>query len=321
MLRTFTTRAAPRGARLDYWQETVCRTLVGVQCQPGSSGFSGRIGLLPAGASVVCSLTAVGHHAVRDRRHIEQTGDDFDMLFLQIAGEMTVSVGGRAYTIAPGDFYFHDGHMPYGLHLKGPFCHLVRRVPRAQVEARMRAIRQLGSFRLPGTAALPRVAAATFRELLRAADSIGACEAGTVANAILELFLSSVRQSHFGATAGTLGSSKMALLLRAKAAVKAQLSDPDLAPRSIARKVGVTERYLNRLLEGEGKTLRTLILEERLSRAAADLADPMQAARTITEIAFGNGFSDSSVFARAFRKTIGCAPRDYRADVGIKRLN
>jgi AraC-like DNA-binding protein len=36
--------------------------------------------------------------------------------------------------------------------------------------------------------------------------------------------------------------------------------------------------------------------------------------RTITEIAFGWGFSDAAHFSRIFRARFGCAPRELRAE-------
>jgi AraC-like DNA-binding protein len=40
--------------------------------------------------------------------------------------------------------------------------------------------------------------------------------------------------------------------------------------------------------------------------------------KTITEIAFSWGFSDSAHFSRSFRKQFGICPRVFRAQTGLK---
>jgi AraC-like DNA-binding protein len=44
------------------------------------------------------------------------------------------------------------------------------------------------------------------------------------------------------------------------------------------------------------------------------LADPRQAGRSVTDIAFTVGFKDSSHFSRAFKDRYGVGPRGYRGN-------
>jgi len=311
MLTTFRTAAAPPRERLDYWQETVSRTLVGVDCRLGTGQFDGRVSILEACGFTVSTLGAVGHSAERDRARVAHD-DDFDMLFLQLRGDMQVEVGGERLAIRPGDFYYYRGAMPHMLSFPDRFEHVTIRLPRRHAIDRLRALNQLGSFRLPGDGPLGRVAAATLRGLVDVADGLEERAAGAAARAAADLFFAAVEQDAGLSAAGPLRTGHRALILRARAAAEARHADPDLRPADVAAVVGVTERHLNRVLAAAGTTLGGLIRGVRLAAADRALADPLQVRRTVTEIAFACGFTDSSAFSRAYRAAYGRTPRDRR---------
>ena len=54
----------------------------------------------------------------------------------------------------------------------------------------------------------------------------------------------------------------------------------------------------------------TYLLEYRVRKAANEL---QRTGRSVTEIAYSCGFSDTSYFGRTFRKMMGCTPGEYRA--------
>ena len=80
----------------------------------------------------------------------------------------------------------------------------------------------------------------------------------------------------------------------------------------IAAAIGCSKRYLHKLFDGEADTLNAYIWQARLDRIRQDLADPAVAGNSITEIAFGRGFSSSTHFSRSFRESFGVSPRVYR---------
>ena len=51
----------------------------------------------------------------------------------------------------------------------------------------------------------------------------------------------------------------------------------------------------------------------RLEECRKDMLDFRHRAKTITEIAFGWGFSDAAHFSHAFRKQFGISPRAFRS--------
>ena len=81
----------------------------------------------------------------------------------------------------------------------------------------------------------------------------------------------------------------------------------------MARGVGLSSRYINKLFEAEQSSLGRYIWRCRLERCAARLRDLAWAHRSISEIALEHGFNDLSHFSRAFRQRLGQSPREYRA--------
>lgn len=100
--------------------------------------------------------------------------------------------------------------------------------------------------------------------------------------------------------------------------LKQKSASPWLNADVIARDLGITSRYVHRLLEETGKTFSEHVLEERLTRAFEMLSD-RAAPRRITEVATAVGFTDISYFNRTFRRRFGETPTSVRARVTALR--
>jgi AraC-like DNA-binding protein len=83
----------------------------------------------------------------------------------------------------------------------------------------------------------------------------------------------------------------------------------DCSLRSVAREAGLTPRSLQRRLAAQGTSLRDIQREARLSIVERQMADP---GRTLSEIAQALGYSDGTVFWRAYRNWTGMAPSEAR---------
>lgn len=90
------------------------------------------------------------------------------------------------------------------------------------------------------------------------------------------------------------------------------LGSEQLDIASVARRRGVTPRYVQMLFEAEGTTFTDYVLSQRLTTARRMLTDPGLGDRTISEIAFEAGFGNLSYFNRVFRKAFGATPTDLR---------
>jgi AraC-like DNA-binding protein len=111
------------------------------------------------------------------------------------------------------------------------------------------------------------------------------------------------------------GRGLRAARLRAvKSDIAAHLAGHDLKIGAVAVRLGISDSYIRKLLEGEDTSFSDFVLEHRLTRAHRMLTDPRFAQRSITSIAFDAGFGDLSYFNRCFRRRFGDTPSGVRAE-------
>ena len=105
----------------------------------------------------------------------------------------------------------------------------------------------------------------------------------------------------------TLGSDT--LIEAVKAAIVDQLPSGSATDANVAAALHLHERTLQRRLEQQGTTFKTLLNEVRENLALKYLQDSNM---TLNEISFLLGFTEISSFSRAFRRWTGLPPSEYR---------
>jgi AraC-like DNA-binding protein len=96
------------------------------------------------------------------------------------------------------------------------------------------------------------------------------------------------------------------------AAIKSQFADPALSSEKLGNSLGLSRRYVNDLLFETGATFVERVLELRLQKARAMLADNRNDRLKVSEIAYACGFNEVSYFNRCFRRRFGASPTTYR---------
>ncbi len=161
-------------------------------------------------------------------------------------------------------------------------------------DPRFRLLRDYAASLEPGVLALPRL-----RDL--------------AARHLLELTALALGPTADGRDAALRGGLRAARLAQAKRTIMAHLQEPDLCAAFVAKRIGVSERYLRKLFDTEAETFAEFVTARRLERAMALLSNPARRHRQILDIAFSLGFGDVRTFNRAFRARFGCTPSDVRA--------
>ncbi|MBP0457581.1 helix-turn-helix domain-containing protein [Streptomyces bomunensis] len=85
------------------------------------------------------------------------------------------------------------------------------------------------------------------------------------------------------------------------------LTDPDLSPATLARRLNVSVRTLHRAFTTAEESVTAYVRRRRLERARQELLAPF-ARPTVSELAAHWHFADSSHFIRAFKKQYGHTP-------------
>ena len=114
---------------------------------------------------------------------------------------------------------------------------------------------------------------------------------------------------HTGAVEEAPQSIPESLLESVRSALRPHLHDPDLTVGKAARICGYTQRRLANELRGEGTTLSKEISYLRARKAEHQLGNTR---RRVADVAQDVGFTDPTVFSRAFKKWTGQSPQAYR---------
>jgi AraC-like DNA-binding protein len=105
---------------------------------------------------------------------------------------------------------------------------------------------------------------------------------------------------------------------RVRELVAAHVREGEPAQASVARRLGMSERTLQRRLNDEGVAFATLVEEVRAELARLYLGDPKLA---VFEVAFLLGYSEPSAFNRAFRRWTGMSPSQFRTSTRTEQIS
>jgi AraC-like DNA-binding protein len=96
------------------------------------------------------------------------------------------------------------------------------------------------------------------------------------------------------------------------AEIKASFADPGFSSSDLARKLGLSTRYIQDLLQETGWSLGERVLELRLQKAQTMLADRRHDRLKVSDIALACGFNGIAYFNQCFRRRFGASPMQFR---------
>lgn len=105
---------------------------------------------------------------------------------------------------------------------------------------------------------------------------------------------------------------RAARLAAIKADVERHLHDEELGIGWIARRHGISERYIRALFAAEDTSFRDFVANRRLLNAHRLLTDPGNRSMSVHAIALAVGFGDLSAFNARFKRLFGATPTDVR---------
>ncbi len=296
--------------QLTTFQDEFTQVLAGVHVEP-LHGHS---------LALACSVTVFDGVAI----HIATTSptrcihprasgpDDGVMLMGMPQGQWQVQARGRVWDVADGDVVFARPNQPEAVVAHTP----------AHMCAVLLSRSLLGSMGIDVDAALLRPLRGNPAAALLMQYTHLVRDHNALASPVLRRAATLHLHDLAALLAGAVGDAahqahgrgvRAARLLAVKNDIAAHFTDPLLSVAAVARRQGITPRYLQMLLEQDGLTFTALVLEQRLALARRLLQDPRLAARTVSTIAFDVGFGDLSYFNRSFRQRYGMTPTDARA--------
>jgi AraC-like DNA-binding protein len=298
--------------RFGDWMETVCRTFVALDATPADdTPFRAGIDLTHLGDTVFSELHATAQRVDRRPVDIARSTMECAILLLQQAGTMVVTQDGREVCLVPGAATIVDTTRPYAFSVLEPIRQIVVHCPRHRLSSRLRSMRAVTAACIAGGSPTGALLSGTLATLARERRRFTASQAEAVGRHVLDLLAVSLEATpEAGAAVFSRGSA--ALLTRIRAYLRDNLADPALTPAQIAMAHSISVRHVHRLFHESGDSVGAAIRRGRLDRCRADLEDPRQRARSVTEIALRWGFNDSAHFSRVFKARFGVPPRAVR---------
>jgi len=138
--------------------------------------------------------------------------------------------------------------------------------------------------------------------------------AAHIETTLLDLAVLALGASRDAADLARQRGLRAARLQEVLAKIRVGFADPAFSTEQVARELGVTSRYVNKLLYETGETLADRIMELRLQQARAMLASPRYDRMKVSEIALACGFNEVSYFNRCFRRRFGASPLQHRGN-------
>lgn len=297
------------------WSEAIRSNFLPLDCIRDRHGqFRGRANLAHFADSVVGDIDVGAHRVVRQRAHVEDADAGFFKIFWQLSGRSRIAQGGREATLMPGSWSIYDTAQPYSVDMAEGCRALVLLVPQSRAFGWQSGATALCGSALPGLGTA-RIAASALGGLLH--DAVAGHQLDRHAQTVLEDSMVALVEAALQGTDAPDGPTTRQRLGNARVQriveyIDAELHDPELSAQRLAVAFNISRRTLYNLFRECGQTPHAVIQSRRLHRAARRLTAPVDAALSITEIAFGLGFADAAHFSRAFHERYGMSPSQWR---------
>lgn len=300
--------------RQAYWVDAVCDTYVQLDCEvpKGAERLSGVIDADALATLGFSRVTASAQAVRRTPEKIAHAVDDYFLVSVQSSGNGAITQDGRVAMLGAGDFALYDSTRPYELRFEDAFQQYVIRFPARALREKLKSPERLTACTISGGRGAGRLFVNMIRSVAADLNNLEPGSTAAVAESI-ESILVGCLSAMPGAEPLPSSNALTFHRERIKAFAQRRLRDPELDVHQIAAHLQLSPSTVHRAFEDEPTSLSRWIWLQRLEGARRDLADPAQAARSVTEIAFAWGFNDAAHFSRSFRNHYNCAPRDLRA--------
>ena len=312
MSQSFTTDLLPASDRIDAWQWNAQQICGDCRIQLPKSSFHGAIEVRHVGGLPLTRFSSSPLSFWKWPAEPTNPDNRICIVITQLAGVRRYVQNGSSVLLNPGDTTLIDSWRPWSSSCATECTRLYLRVPRWMMENRLRMREIPIAQRICGSGGIGAMLFRMSQTLYEEAELLKEGDGAAALDAYFRILSASIGCAQLG------GQDSPELRTRIQSFIDEHLSDPALRPADIAAAADISVRHLHRLFSNSGRTLGDSIRARRLEQCRNDLANPRLRSKTITEIAFCWGFSDSAHFSRSFHKQFGICPRTFRTQTGLK---
>jgi AraC family transcriptional regulator, positive regulator of tynA and feaB len=307
MSQLFSTELLPVSDRIDAWQWNAKQICGDCRIRLPKSSFHGTIDIREIGGLRLTRFASSPLSFSKWPGDTVSPQNRFCIVITQIAGVRQYAQNGASVLLNPGDSTVIDSGSPWTSSCLTDCARLYLRVPRWVMESRLRRIDIPVVQRISGEARMGAALRRLSQSLYDEAGQMKEEEGAVALDAYFEILSACLEGNH------PLAPRATELHGAIYRYIDAHVFESTLGPAEIASAVGISVRHLHRLFLVTGNTLGAYIRARRLKGCRSDLANPGMRHKTITEIAFFWGFSDSAHFSHSFRRQFGLSPRAFRS--------
>jgi len=304
----FSTDSLPRADRYAAWRDAICDVYVHVDVKATDpDNYKGFIREARFGDVVLTDILLSEQRIRRNGQHIAKLDKECYYLQLIHKGNVSVVQHGETHRSNAARGAIFNAAEPYELHGHGEVRSFYLELPRDDFAQRFPRERIPGSALLNTAQGLGRIATDFCAALAAEGSKLDHTVRAGLGSQLMDMLAFTML-----ATGGDMpaadGAVKKARLRSVQQWIEAHLGDADLSLEKIAGGNGMSLRYLHVLFEACEMSASEWIWDRRLQLAYSCIAKGD--GRSITTIAFDNGFNSSAHFSTMFRRKYGIAPRD-----------
>ncbi len=306
--RRFSSGDHPAAERAARWGEFIAQGRAQLMVEPlGDGDFEGVITRVVLASIEVLHLQAGPHRLSLGPLPAQGRV----RIVVQARGSATFSQGGERLKLRAGEWTIWLTDRPHSVVNEAAVEQFVILIPQGLLGLSLASILRHAGTRLGGRPGIGRMLPPFLRSLAEQLEAVPAAFHGELA----EILAHHVRLA-LEEAAGSHAPEARRDTMRGRVTdyVRHHLRDPDLSVGQIATSIGCSKRNIHNLFKDSGSTVSQFVWDERLDRCRAALADPASAGRSVTEIAFAWGFSNSSHFSRLFKARFGSSPGRWRSE-------
>lgn len=294
------------------WQRVVSSSFVPLLVDDlGDGSFAGTIRGRVVDEVFFSRLQVTPHEVHRTPALIDASQRLFYKITLMLEGTGELVQDSRTAVMGPGSVSVYDTARPYDLRFADPVDTVVIMFPRDLIDPSPDHVRAITAVSLGPEESLTRLVTPLLTEISTDFASLEGPAAARVVRTTVELISALLSTAALARTAEH-DRGHLALMLRIREHILANLGDSELSPDGIAKAVYISTRHLHELFHQQGTTVSAWIREQRIECVRRELGDPVHAHRAIAEIAACWGYPDASHFSRTFRQQVGVAPSAFR---------
>ncbi|HTV69863.1 MAG TPA: helix-turn-helix domain-containing protein [Rhizobiaceae bacterium] len=304
----FSTDSLPEKSRYAAWRDAICDVYVHVDVKATDPDrYRGFIREAKFGEVVLTDILLSEQRIRRNGQHISKL--DKECYYLQLIHKGNISVVQRGEThrsnAARGAIF--SAAEPYELYGHGEVRSFYLELPRDEFAQRFPRERVPVSALINTTQGLGRIATEFCATLASEGSKLDEDVRAGLGNQLMDMLAFTMLTAE-GDMPAAEGAVKKARLRSVQQWMEGHLGDPNLSLEKVATRNGMSLRYLHLLFEECEMSASEWIWNRRLQLAYDCIA--RCDGRSITTIAFDNGFNSSAHFSTMFRRKYGIAPRD-----------